>query len=99
MADRHILLREMTPYKLDDYVRMSIGTDDEMEDCFSAFTALMDHQIVTMIYSKIAIIGIGLLVPRLQSLQNMKSLLAQSLALMPMMSAPSKRAWHWRCHI
>ena len=44
MADRHILLREMTPYKLDDYVRMSIGTDDEMEEVLSAFAALRDHK-------------------------------------------------------
>ena len=44
MADRHILLREMTPYKLDDYVRISIGTDDEMEEVLSAFAAMRDHK-------------------------------------------------------
>ncbi len=40
MAERHILLREMTPYRLDDYLRMSIGTDDEMEQVLAAFAAL-----------------------------------------------------------
>ena len=41
MAKRHILLREMTPYKLGDYLRMSIGTDDEMEVVLSSFAAFM----------------------------------------------------------
>lgn len=42
LAEKRILLREMTPYKLDDYLRMSIGTDEEMEIVLEAFTALMD---------------------------------------------------------
>lgn len=42
LAQRHILLREMTPYQLDDYLRMSIGTDEEMEIVLEAFAALMD---------------------------------------------------------
>ena len=41
MAARHILLREMTPYKLEGYLRMSIGTDAEMEIVLEAFAALM----------------------------------------------------------
>ena len=41
MAERHILLRDMIPYQLDDYLRISIGTDDEMEQVLDAFAALM----------------------------------------------------------
>ena len=41
MAERNILLREMTPYKLDAYLRISIGTDDEMVQVLEAFAALM----------------------------------------------------------
>lgn len=41
MAERHILLREMNPYGLDDYLRISIGTDEEMETVLAAFAALM----------------------------------------------------------
>ena len=41
MAERNILLREMTPYQLDGYLRMSIGTDAEMEVVLEAFAALM----------------------------------------------------------
>lgn len=39
MAERGVLLRTMHPYGLDSYLRMSMGTDDEMEvvkDCFAA---------------------------------------------------------------
>lgn len=41
LAERHILLREMTPYHLQDYLRMSIGTDDEMETVLAAFASLV----------------------------------------------------------
>lgn len=42
MAERHILLRDMAPYKLNDYLRMSIGTDEEMEVVLDAFSALRE---------------------------------------------------------
>ena len=42
MSDKGILLREMVPYKLDDYLRISIGTDEEMEIVLSAFQELME---------------------------------------------------------
>ena len=31
LASKNILFREMAPYGLDQYLRMSIGTDEEME--------------------------------------------------------------------
>ena len=42
MSDKGILLREMVPYKLDDYLRISIGTDEEMEIVSSDFQDLME---------------------------------------------------------
>ena len=41
LAERNILLRDMHPYGLGDYLRMSIGTDEEMEIVLSAFEELM----------------------------------------------------------
>ena len=41
MAERNILLRGMTPYHLDEYLRISIGTDDEMAQVLAAFATLM----------------------------------------------------------
>ena len=38
---RNILLRTMGAYGLGDYLRMSIGTDEEMEILKDAFIALM----------------------------------------------------------
>lgn len=37
LAERNILLRKMVPYGLPDYLRMSIGTDAEMEQVTAAF--------------------------------------------------------------
>ena len=37
LAERNILLRKMAPYSLPDYLRMSIGTDAEMEQVTAAF--------------------------------------------------------------
>ena len=43
LADKNILLRDMHPYGLDDYLRMSIGTDEEMDIVLSAFEELMSE--------------------------------------------------------
>jgi histidinol-phosphate aminotransferase len=40
-ASRNILLRSMGAYGLTDYLRMSVGTDEEMEIVKDAFMALM----------------------------------------------------------
>jgi len=40
-ASQNILLRSMGAYNLDDYLRMSVGTDEEMAVVKDAFTALM----------------------------------------------------------
>lgn len=42
--ERGILLRDMVPYGLPDCLRMSIGTDAEMEQVIQTFADLMDRQ-------------------------------------------------------
>ena len=41
LADHNILLRDMNPYGLSDYLRMSVGTDAEMEEVIARLTELM----------------------------------------------------------
>ena len=43
-SSRNILLRAMGAYGLNDYLRMSIGTDEEMEIVKDAFIALMQRE-------------------------------------------------------
>ena len=42
LAEHDILLRDMNPYDLGDYLRMSIGTDAEMEIVIATLTKLMN---------------------------------------------------------
>jgi histidinol-phosphate aminotransferase len=43
-SSRNILLRAMGAYGLNDYLRMSIGADEEMEIVKDAFIALMQRE-------------------------------------------------------
>ena len=94
LAQDGILLRTMAPYGLANYLRMSMGTDAEMEKGKPAYPTVPEQSVIhgkqnnakmTQPYNHIAIIGIGL-IALWRWPKRILPILISACMIMPMMS-------------